>query len=115
MASTALARAKEQISSLSKRASQLRSSSPVQAGMNAGIVVGSAAAAGALDAALPDLMGVKPSLGAGLILAGAGFAMKSPKMILSSAGMLAPHAYMAANDAAENAMAGSAATDDTEE
>lgn len=113
MASTALARAKEQISSLSKRASQLRGSSPVQAGMNGAIVVGSAAAAGALDAAVPDLMGVKPSLAAGLVAAGVGFAMKSPKVILSSAGMLAPHAYLAANDAASAAMAGG--DDDTEE
>jgi hypothetical protein len=114
MASTALARAKEQISSLSRRANQLRGSSPVQAGMNAGIVVGSAAAAGALDAVVPDVMGVKPSLGAGLILAGAGFATKSPKLIMSSAGMLAPHAYLAANDAASSAMA-SSDDDDTEE
>jgi hypothetical protein len=104
MASTALARAKDQISSLSKRAAQLRGSSPAQAGMNAGIVVGSAAAAGALDAAVPDVMGVKPSLAAGLVLVGAGFAMKSPKAILSASGMLAPHAYLAANDAASAAL-----------
>ena len=104
MASTALARAKEQISSLSRRASQLRSSSPTQAAMNGGIVVGSAAVAGALDAAVPDVMNVKPSLAAGLVAAGAGFAMKSPKLILASAGMLAPHAYQAANDAVVNAM-----------
>ena len=102
--STALARAREQISSLSKRANQLRGASHVQAATNGAIVVASSAAAGALDAAVPEIAGVKPSLGGGLILAGAGFAMKSPKVLYASAGMLSPHAYEATKDAVSDAM-----------
>lgn len=98
--STALARAREEITSKSRQLSQLRGSSHVAAAGTGAIIVASGAAAGVLDAKVPEIAGVKPSIAGGLVIATAGFFMKSPKALNVATGMLTPHAYQAAFDAA---------------
>ena len=67
--------------------------------MNTAIVLVGAAGAGALDGNLGEIAGQRPSVALGVLLLGAGFAMKSPKALYAAGGALAPIVYEATRGA----------------
>lgn len=90
---TAIAQARQRAATLSRKLSDV--TSPAAAAKDGALVLGGAFLAGSVDKYIgPEgIGGAKPSSLAGVALAAAGLAMRSPNMITAASGMLAHTAY----------------------
>jgi hypothetical protein len=100
MASTAIARARAQVSGLTRKLTEERGTSYMGAAMTTATVGAGAFGAGYADASIGEIAGQRPSLVLGLAGAFGGVVMKSPMTVKAAAGALAINGYQAGFEAA---------------